>query len=548
MAPLKMNIPTTYTIVKPSLTKDDEMMLTDSIKMLMKELQSDVPDLFNFQAHSLRLYKKFDDPPFEIICYNLAMLYHFYMCIRKDPVYVAKELFEMSRLLSIPCNALKKVAVIAPIIQVLHKSCVGLSKADVFLGREIKNLLERIVSYIVLYCGMEDQKREIEKLSYCFKDLMHVWTVNQVESDRKPVDYLRLFFPLLTDEVRHQLSVCYKTDCLAAVVMVEILILTVQFKLSFGVDGVDYQMEIRAWVVQTLKEFKNYIFYDMLLRMMLEPSLPVTTLLSSEEEIPLRRVLYDAVLLGELPFLKSGRFSQLHESHLKNIFLAWLLVADNAIDFAREHVAAQDAIIVSYTDAFSRSDIPNMLIELVANQIGMKEKLSRPNTTTPKSLIKWLLSLQDHGIRVFEDCSTLHAKAIMCSLRQDYGLLGFKSAGDYPTPHTFLDLNGANKVCVDQEMVHSLHSPISTVACAVNLTSTHGRRKRDEEMNEEEPQAKIVKCDFRNSPVTVISLPPAFGDPLISGSQGYNTASGLGTGDEKKRSPDDADEEMEDIE
>lgn len=136
----------------------------------------------------------------------------------------------------------------------------------------------------------------------------------------------------------------------------------------------------------------------------------------------------------------------------------------------------------------------------------------------------------------------------MCSLRQDYGLLEFKPASDYFTPHTFPHLNEANKVCLDQEMVHSLHSPISTVACAVNLTSTHGRRKRDEEMNEEEPQAKIVKSGFHNSAVTSISLPLAYGDAFISGSQGTTTANRLCTGDEKKRAPNDADEEMEDIE
>lgn len=256
-----MNIPTTDTIVKPSLTEYDEMMLTDSIKMLMKELQSDVPNLFDFQVRASQFLQKFDDPPFEIICYYLAMSYHYYKCIRKDPFYVAKELFEVSRLLSNPCNALKKVAIIAPIIHVLHKSCVGLSKADVFLGREIKNLLERIVSYIILYCGMEDQRRGIEELSYCFKDMMRVWTLNQIESDCKPVDNLRLFFPLLSDEVRQQISVSYRTDYLAAVVMVEILILTLEFKLSFGVYGVDYQMDTSAWVLQTLKEFKNFTFY-----------------------------------------------------------------------------------------------------------------------------------------------------------------------------------------------------------------------------------------------------------------------------------------------
>lgn len=129
----------------------------------------------------------------------------------------------------------------------------------------------------------------------------------------------------------------------------------------------------------------------------------------------------------------------------------------------------------------------------------------------------------------------------MCSLRQDYGLLEFELGGGYSIPQTLLNLSGANKFCVDQELVHSLHSPVSTVACAVNLTSTHGRRKRDEDMNEEEPQAKMVKCKFHNSPVTCISLPPAVGDTLVNGSQG----TGYG---KNKTTLNNADEEMEDIE
>lgn len=49
-------------------------------------------------------------------------------------------------------------------------------------------------------------------------------------------------------------------------------------------------------------------------------------------------MLYDAVLLGEFPSLKSGRFTRLPLNQLKNLSLAWLLVADGAIQFARYRV------------------------------------------------------------------------------------------------------------------------------------------------------------------------------------------------------------------
>lgn len=255
-----MNPPTIDTIVRPSLTEHDEAMLTKLIKMLMKELQGNPSNLFDFQVHSTHLLRKFTDPPFEFLCLYLATAYHNYMCIRKDPLSVAKLLFELSRWLSTPCNALKRVAIIAPIIHVLHKYCVDLSKADVYLKGGIENLLEEIVSHIILCCGLEDQRQGVEKLSYSFTDMMRVWTINR-ESDCKPVDHLRLFFPLISDEVRLQISMCYRTDYLAGAVMVEILLLMLQFKLSFGVCGINLQMDISAWLVQTLKKFKNFIFY-----------------------------------------------------------------------------------------------------------------------------------------------------------------------------------------------------------------------------------------------------------------------------------------------
>lgn len=44
------------------------------------------------------------------------------------------------------------------------------------------------------------------------------------------------------------------------------------------------------------------------------------------------------MLLGEFPFLKSGRSTQLPENDLINMSLVWLLVADNAIQFVRYRI------------------------------------------------------------------------------------------------------------------------------------------------------------------------------------------------------------------
>lgn len=253
-----MNTPTIDTIIKPSLTESDEMLLTNSIKMLLNGLQSEVSNLQDFQMHFHRLIRGHEDPPVEFLCFFLAIKYR--SLIGTDPIRAANDLFYWSFWLSPSCNALTKVAAVAPIIPVLYKSCVGLSKADARL-REIGCLLKKIVDYIILCGSLEDQREGIEKLSYCFKDILQVWSMDQVKSDCEPLDHLRIFFPLLSDEVRLQISSCYRTDYLAAVVMVEMLLLMLQFKLSFGVCGVDQQMDITTWVVQTLEEFKNFTFY-----------------------------------------------------------------------------------------------------------------------------------------------------------------------------------------------------------------------------------------------------------------------------------------------
>lgn len=52
---------------------------------------------------------------------------------------------------------------------------------------------------------------------------------------------------------------------------------------------------------------------------------------SSEDEVLLRNILYDGVIMMEFSFLNP----QLPGNHLKNIAVRWLFVADHAIQSAR---------------------------------------------------------------------------------------------------------------------------------------------------------------------------------------------------------------------
>ncbi|WOG85602.1 hypothetical protein DCAR_0104793 [Daucus carota subsp. sativus] len=414
-----------------SHSQDYEAILKDSINHFITQSRKGERSFMAERMILHRVIQTMDDPPLEFIWFYSALTFNssgLYFQEASNRVVALRDLFQLVVSCSEPCGGVQRVAVLAPVLYILC-SCW---KSEVCDRGEIEGLVERIGSYISICCVECFEEGDMvlgDNLMGNFVDLVRVWNVDQIGKSMVLGDALRLFFPLLSEELRNLVDARCGMGFLAGVVMVQFFLL----RLCLRVSRKEKQGDLKLSLYQAIGGFQNSCFHNMLLRMMLEPSLPVSTLLSSEEEILLRRVLYDAVLLGELPFLRSGRFGQLHENHLKNMFLAWLLVADNAIEFEREYGAGQRATTVSYTEAFARSDIPNLLIKLAANQmiqIGIKEKLSRPSTPTPKALIEWLLGLQDLGVRVFEDSSTLHAKATVCSLRQGYGLLEYKSTGD----------------------------------------------------------------------------------------------------------------------
>ncbi|GFZ16235.1 hypothetical protein Acr_25g0006440 [Actinidia rufa] len=187
----------------------------------------------------------------------------------------------------------------------------------------------------------------------------------------------------------------------------------------------------------------------MLLKMLLEPSLPVTNLLNSRDEVLLREVMYDVAILVDYSFLKPEIWTRVPGDHFKKFSLTWLLVADNAVQFIRD--CCDHTRAISYIDVFSKSGVPYQLIKWVTDQTGLEENIIRPNVSTPKALIRWLLALENRGIRVFDhNVSSLHAKAVICKSKIDHAISEARSNCRNPNGSV---LFGIDKVDDDQEMI-----------------------------------------------------------------------------------------------
>ncbi|KAL8537372.1 hypothetical protein ACS0TY_012500 [Phlomoides rotata] len=232
--------------------------------------------------------------------------------------------------------------------------------------------------------------------------------------------------------------------------------------------------------------FRNCCFLDMLLKMLLEPSLPVAASLSSEDAVLLRKTLYDAVILVEYSSY-SGRWAHSDSiSHSKKLSLVWVLAADHAIQFARS--TTDDLKAVAYLNAYRESRMVTELINWVYCQIGIVHPHARHEITTPRALINWLLAREDQGIRVFDQSmSLLRAKAVACVVSE-------------PLNQSRFDLNVSN-----QEMDGQLNNGVPSDHCLMNTEKGGGKKRKEASCGVRELQNKRGDASLCENPVIDIS-------------------------------------------
>ncbi|KAL3655700.1 hypothetical protein CASFOL_000096 [Castilleja foliolosa] len=367
---------------------------------------SDLLPVFN------KVIESCNDPPLEIIWFYGAIDFQSSKIDNLPPpakLLAAKELFGLLNSCTCSCSVMKKVAVVAPVLYLLYHLVIDFSGRDPCLRDEIETLLEEIISYISICCSqyLEGGEQGPDRLGTCISELISAWTVDRIRPSHEN-DLLKFFFPNLKIDFQREAIVC--VEYMAGVVMNEAFLLILYMKVSEEMSGDGLQKKMFNLAIQGIKVFRNFYFLDVLLKMLLEPNLPIASLLSFEDADILHKAIYDAVILIDYSFY-SGRWAHSDDGHSKNLALLWVLVAERAIHFARAKNDEDRAVL--YLSAFRESHLMAELIEWACIQADIVDQNIRTFITTPNVLIKWLFALEEHEIQVFDHSVSLHyAKSV----------------------------------------------------------------------------------------------------------------------------------------
>lgn len=236
-----------------------EATLKDSIDHFIADFRRGQTDFSYFQMIIFRMIQKMEDPPLEYIWFYSAVTFHSSRLTLQESskkVLIVKDLLQSIVWFSEPCNGLQKVAVLAPVLYILY-SCL---KRDLCTRGEIEGLVEVIVSYISICCvnDLEEQDNVLgDYMMVNFLDLIRAWNVDQLGKSCEMDDALRLFFPLLSDEVRQQVNMRCGMRFLAGIVMAEFFLL----RLCLRVSRKESQGDMQISMAQTVKGFQNSCFH-----------------------------------------------------------------------------------------------------------------------------------------------------------------------------------------------------------------------------------------------------------------------------------------------
>ncbi|KAF7817396.1 uncharacterized protein G2W53_031365 [Senna tora] len=486
-------------------------LLKESIDHFIAKYQDGVTDFCDFSSIFSRLLQNLPDPPLQIVWFYSALGFHTTkIAVRRESsarAAIAKDLFQLLVSCSEYCgsNSMKRIGILAPFVYELYH----LVLEEKGLKCEVESLLEGLISYCSLFCGKElhEDSDGMNSLEPSFLDVIPVWMVDQSGVR----DYLKEFFPIISDQLRRGIKLGCEIGFLAGIVMCEALLLKLCLKFELGITKAEQEKKLHGLAVQIITGFRNFYFLDALSRMMLEPVLPVVSLLGCENEVLLKGVLFNALMMVEYPFITPQAGVLQHAKSLKDFALTWLFVADLAIQSARGKGDQEKAM--SYVNAFSRSCIPIQLINWVTSQSSVGGKISHPNVSTPVALIKWLLVVEDQGLTVFDgDTAKLRIKAKYFTSTTEH-LLPFIQNSCYNTDkNLFLhSLHGGTEEdkldANDIEMADPMDTMVLNADDRMNTTSTNGTRKRKEEIvDETKTQVKFMRCQFQENSVRENSI------------------------------------------
>lgn len=366
------------------------------------------------ESDFFKLMQSQTDPPLESIWVFFESTFrglNSQKCDSLDRASFAKDLFQFVSALAAPYSSSKSITLLAPVLfeifTVVHEVWnmdMSSEKAKKAM-REIVSLVDSIMGFVSLCCFREAYREGFgvsNELGSSFLVLVRLWIHDRCDFGKgETMKMLKYFFPLVSEEicgglVAREFDVSY----VAGVVVLEAFLLRLCLKFRAEIPKSELQKDLRTWAVGSISSCQSPYFFEVLARLLLEPTFPVNSLLNSEDELLLKKIIYDAVILVEYSFLKSERISRIPAQHMKSLILTKLFVTDEAIEIFRKNGDQTRAL--SYTNAFSTSSLPSQLIKWITGLFGREAKETKRNGSSAKAFIKWLVNLEGRGIKIFD--------------------------------------------------------------------------------------------------------------------------------------------------
>lgn len=257
------------TLIAPQSGKIIHFSGRKSIEALLTSLRdSNFQISANFVSEFQEFVQSKSDPPLESIWVYAALTFNPKESEPFSRVSGMRDLFQLIVSCSVSCNSIKSIALVAPVIYIVHEFILDLKtfelgpKKERKLNGEIKSLVESVLGYVNVCCNAFDQNfGEFEGMIWPLGDLVSCWTAGDDDHAMK-AETLRAFFPLLSDDIVNGLSIegCEVTD-LAGFVVAEAFLLQLCWKLreeGFEEKG---QNDIKYWIVGSITGLCSSYFY-----------------------------------------------------------------------------------------------------------------------------------------------------------------------------------------------------------------------------------------------------------------------------------------------
>ncbi|XP_051152427.1 uncharacterized protein LOC127266280 [Andrographis paniculata] len=412
-------------------------------------------------------------------------------------ISAVKGLFQLIVSCSASCNSMKSIALAAPVVFYLHGLMLDLKGFELSskreeARREIKALIDSALSYVSICCnGFDGNYDNLENLLLPLEDLAKFWVS---DNGAITVESMSAFFPLLSENiVERSVEECNMID-LAGFVIAEAFLLKLCWKIQEEGFGKSIMTELRDWAVGSITGLRSPCFFAALVSLLLEPTLPTTSLLNPERESGLRKILFDAVILVEYSFLSSESMSQLPKKLAKKVIFTKLMATHKAIELFREHDDHAKAVL--YSNAFASSTLPRLLIKYVKSETGTELSTNEPAGSSPRAFIRWMLNIENKGIRIFDD-DMARLKATFNSMEEIERIVGGEAMlGQDSETLFFIDNKGQEEYITDDDDDEKTNSGMSAAFISASRSlqpSEQKGKKRKTKDGKETKRLKFIK-------------------------------------------------------